>query len=467
MPAIDRAVGVTAVASLSAVAKEEFDVAMLLSGSTSATWLSPELARDYASDDAVGVDFAAATPEKKYAVKYFGQTPKPKRLVIGRLSVPIAQEVDISVPAGSVKNLQDYKFIVGGSTPAGVAIPETEVHVTSDGTATNDEITGGLATYGTGLGLTGLTFSNPGSGGSKTCHIASPAGGWIYVKLIGNDGKNYGPGGDGLNLLAANMTGAEPATALATQIANIKAQNGRWFEVLNPYQSKACITAIAAEVQTIDKMYTQSIIDSDASTHVVSGATDIAANLKAAGYKNTALIYHTKPEQAIDAALLGRCLSIKPGKGTFFYKNLTGPTSDNLTDTQIANLQGKNCGWYTDMAGLAVTDEGKTSSGAFHAAIRNLFYTVSNLQTDVFLDLQRAEQIDHTDTGIVVIEGLARASLDRRKKDHILASYTISAPTEADIDDADRLAGIVPDFNISGVLIIGIHRVEFTLLLAV
>lgn len=467
MGGVDSAVAVTVVASLTGVALEEFDTLLLLSATASATWTTDEKVREYGNLPGVGADFGPNTPEYKAAAIYFQQKPTPKRMLIGRLTDPVAPQVDVG--ALSLKATQAYKFLLVGCQPDGTAIPETEIHFTSDGTPANDEIASGLQGYGAGLSLAGVTFTAPGSSGSKVCRVAVPAGGWLAVKLVGLDGKAYGPAAaGGLGLLSLATTATEPASTMAAQIQAILDTNSGWFVLGNPYQSKAVILANAAAVEALgNKMYDQVTSDTETITHVASGATDIAASLNGLNYQNTMLQYHSRADQFLDIGMMGRCLPISPGKGTFYYKVVKGVTADNLTTTHKANLKAKKCGWYSDMGGLSVTDEGKSVNGAFGDSIRNILYTVSRLQTDVFTALQSAEKIDHTDDGIVVLEGIVKRSLEARKKDRILASYTMDVPTEDQIDDATRRLGIIPNWNISGVVIVGIHRVEFNLLLAV
>ena len=94
------------------------------------TWI--ERSRTYTDIDGVAADFATTAVEYRAALVLFGQNPRPEKVVIGRGSNKPTQRYRVYV--SSVANSKRYAVSVNG----------TEYAITSDGTATNDEIVAAL-----------------------------------------------------------------------------------------------------------------------------------------------------------------------------------------------------------------------------------------------------------------------------------------------------------------------------------
>jgi hypothetical protein len=83
----------------------------------------------------------------------------------------------------------------------------------------------------------------------------------------------------------------------AAALDAIIAQDNDWYCLLTTYKAKADIEAIAAYIETQAKIFIASSEDADVLTSV---STDVAAVLKAAGYKRTAYMWHH--QSGVDAS---------------------------------------------------------------------------------------------------------------------------------------------------------------------
>jgi hypothetical protein len=130
-----------------------------------------ERCRFYTSLAAVAVDFAANTPEYMAAAKYFGQRPRPPRLMIARAALRPQQAFTIGVVTPAVR--QEYKVRV--AVPTGVVFPSQD------------------ATYNTGEGATGWSPSNTWSRGD----LVVADGDKLYT-CLGPSGAGYSAGFTGV-----------------------------------------------------------------------------------------------------------------------------------------------------------------------------------------------------------------------------------------------------------------------------
>jgi hypothetical protein len=110
--------------------------------SHTATWL--ERTRTYGGLLAVANDFSLGTPEYLFAQAYFGQSPHPEQMMIGRASLLPTQQYTIDATAA---NLQAYAI---NAIAPGVTVANPLVY-TSDASATKQEIHNGLFTLLNGV----------------------------------------------------------------------------------------------------------------------------------------------------------------------------------------------------------------------------------------------------------------------------------------------------------------------------
>lgn len=389
-------------------------------------------ARSYASlAEMVADGMGAGTPEYKAAEKVLGQTPRTERVVVGRRSAKPTPRWKIT-PA--VRNVTKYELRIGAQV----------VSFTSDADALGAEIVAGLIAAVNALGA-GVVASD---GGAAVVLTGTP-GSWQAVEALDT------------SLLAVEMDHADPG--VAADLDAILLEDSSWYAILNPWNSKAEVLAIAAWAEANGKLYVAASQDTAIVTAAEAGATDVAKAVKDASYARTAVIYHPANDAFADAAWCGRCLPLAPGSETWAYKTLAGVPVTKLTATHIANAAAKNANWYESIAGVAVTREGKVSANEWIDVIRFRDWLEARIAERVFSRLAAAKKIPFTDGGIAIVEAEVRAQLSEAVTIGGLAADpapTVSVPRSVDVAPADRAARRLRTVGFTAFLAGAIHTAK-------
>ncbi len=437
------ALSVTRSTTLTRPAQVGFGTALVLSGTTysgaGTGWNTSELTRTYADMDEVDDDWGATTPEYLCAQAYFAGDNPPDEVVIGKYSA--APALKYTFGPRQVLNSTAYKFAVNGQT----------VSFTSDASATNDEIVSGLKTAFDALAIANITSSAPGSVGSTRLQLLGNAGVYFYPTLIVS-GVNYGPGEGSLDYLDMLAATAEPGTAVATQIANIRAENDDWYAVVNPYPGLPINTAIAAYIEGKEKFFLALEPSTDMLTVVDGSATDLAKVCETAAYNDTMVLYHGQPVQFADAAWLGLMLPTEPGTDNWAWGTLTGVTPSALTSTHITNIEAKNGNWYREIGGYKVSWDGHTGAGTYVDFERWYAKLRQRWREEVAAGLKGASpgKIPQNDRGIQVVYGWLYGVLENEARIEAinpLDSTSLIAPRYADISAADKAARLLSGYE--------------------
>lgn len=442
---LSKFLSVTRIVSLTRPAARGFGTPLILSGTAysgaGTGWNTSELTRTYGDIDEVDDDWGATTPEYLAAQAVFAGDDPPEEVIIGKYSAAPALKYSIGVASGA--NSTVYRFTVNGQ----------RVTYTSDSNylSGNDEIVTGLQAAFDALAISGITSSLTGSVASKRLQLLGTAGVYFHVSLFDTDGVNYGPGSGALGRLDMLVQTAEPGTAVATQIANIRAENDDWYALINPYPGLPINTAIAAYIEGKKKFFLALEPSTDMITHVLSGATDLAAALKALSYDDTMVLYHGKPVQFADAAWLGLMLPTEPGTDNWAWGTLVGVDPSALSSTHVDNIEDKNGNYYEERGGYKVTWDGHMASGVFADFERWIAKLEVRWQEEVAATLKGASpgKIPQNNRGIQVVAGALKAVLDHEQRiEAIEPDPTVVSPDIADISDADKSARLLSGYEV-------------------
>jgi hypothetical protein len=268
----------------------------------------------------------------------------------------------------------------------------------------------------------------------------------IHVTLTNAGGWQALEVGD-VNLLSIVQDHVNPG--VATDLAAVKLLDNSWYVILYPWNSAACILAIAAWAEAAKKLFVAQTQDSTVPMTVAAGATDIAATLKAASYSWSPLWYHPATDGFLDSGISGVCLPTDPGAETWKFKQPAGVPVTTLNPTQKANLDGKNCNYYYDVGSdLYITGEGKVPSGEWIDVVRGRDAAAAEIQTEVINAVTdtAVSKISYDDSGIQVIAQAVLSALRRFEKKPgllIALSSVVTSPKAADVSDADRSARVL------------------------
>lgn len=407
-----------------------------------------ERTRTYTSYAAVLADFPVTTsPEALVAEKYFAQSPHPVQLKIGRSALKPTKVAIVSVV--QVSNSYAYGLTVGGK-----GFAETPLTVTSDGTATNDEIVALLVTALNGVASKNYTAAATGSAGSQVVTITGTAAGdWFYLEVAN------------LNDLAQRQSHADPG--VATDLAAINVADSDWYLLLTGYNSKAYVDAAAAWVASNKKFYLVDLSESATVTAAVGGGgNDTADGLLTSNNKRVAVAWSQSSKNMLGAATSGRCLPTDPGGATWKWKQLQLVVGSNLTDTHRVNLRAKRANWVEASAGIAYTREGAAASpGWFIDMTRNDDFIESEMAVEVASMLLANDIVSMTDAGIARVEAKMRAVVLRNAGDEnkVYASHpapTFEVPLAVNISTSDRTNRILSNMKWSAQRANAVHGVR-------
>ena len=244
---------------------------------------------------------------------------------------------------------------------------------------------------------------------------------------------------------------------VATDYANIKAEDNDFYGVLMTSSATLEISALAAAVEADEKLYVCQSADSDILSDT---AGNLAETLNAAGYNRTALIWKQDNFEYGDAGWMGVMFPKDPGSATWAYKSLAGVSVDTLSDTQIDNLDANKANYYTTTKGLSLTQQGWAASGRYLDITRVVDLLGTRLQERLITLLANADKLAYNSTGVDALEMEVRAQLDEAVGNNVINSdYTVTAGAAEDQSSTDRANRFYGDIDFSATLTGAIHTI--------
>lgn len=416
-------------AEVAKIARAGFNLALLVS--QTAAWTDPETVREYSSAAEVLSDFSTSAAEYKAAVKFFSAKPRPPKLLIGKVAAARRQIQRWAITPVAVHSYT-YRMKIGTAS----------ISYTADSATTVGEIIAGLKSAIDALGL-GITTSDQ----------------TTYLRILANTaGAFFSVSANDQNIGVAQDHGD---AGIATDLAAIALVRNDWYGLLTTHNSSAVVAAVAAWAEANGKFYVAQTQDTAVPNTAISGTDDIAEALRASGYDHTIPIFSKATDDFADAAWMGRVFPIDPGEETWKFKKLTGVEVGVFTSTQRTNMRAKNCNFYEETAGVAMTEEGYASSGMFADLVRYIDYLTAKIGEKVFLPLVTSDKVPYTDKGIGTVEAAVRSQLLGDEAREVLdPDWTVLVPKKADIDESDRTDRILPDVTFEAVYSGAIHKVR-------
>ncbi len=243
--------------------------------------------------------------------------------------------------------------------------------------------------------------------------------------------------------ITGTMTFALSATATEDYddaIDAIRLADDEWFLISTPNRLHTDVEAIAAKVQTLDKLFITASADSNiADVAPSSDNTSIAAVLKAAQYDHSAGVYLAGAATAYPDAALGGYLGAqsKPGSYSAAYKKLVGQIPDSLTPTQENNIlgdpadpaSGKNFNTYQTVGGAGRLRYGKTCAGGVYYIDYVIFkmWLKARLQEEIFTLFASYPKIAGTIEGATQIQNAMVKVFKQGQANNAITDYSKDA----------------------------------------
>jgi hypothetical protein len=238
--------------------------------------------------------------------------------------------------------------------------------------------------------------------------------------------------------------------SIATDLAEAALDHSFYGFVIDSY-SEAENNAAAAWAEANGKIFMAHSYDT---TNVVDAAgSGVAQDFFTAGYNRSVVCSSFDGPGNLAACVLARQLALDPGTSAAAFKSLVGVNADVLRSSHLNNAKGKNVLVYALDDGTAHTWFGKMASGRpirIQQAIDLLDARVREAILGVFLS---NEYVPMSDSGFALMTSAVRGVLSKFLADGIiLPGFTVTAPKVADISDADKLAGKLPNLKFACVM---------------
>jgi hypothetical protein len=469
-----------------AAAARNFNMLLILGDSAVISGL--ERKRQYSSLDQVLVDFSPTSPEALAATRYFGQSPRPASLMIGRW---LAAATAGALQGGFLTTGQQAMSNWTGITTGSVRIPVDGVN----------------------RDLTGLNFSAAANLNAVAAIIqaALPAG----VTCVWN-GSQF--------VVTSSTTGTASSVAYALPVgsgtdisAQLKLTAGTALQVLPGYAAETADAAIgffannsalwygvtfaatatisagqhvtnAALVQGLSVARVYAVTTMDAASKSAASTTDLGYLLKAAGYTRTFCQYSSSDPYAVCSAI-GREFSVdfsQPNSTiTLMYKQEPGVVAEDLTFTEAAVLQTKRINVFVSYNNdTSLLQYGTMSGSAYFDEIHGLDWLTNNVQTAMYNVLYTSNKVAQTDIDNDKLVNAASGILGQAKANKLLApgkwtstfefgqlhtgdylknGYYIDIGSVDDQSQADREARKAPPITIAGKLAGANHTLSFVI----
>jgi hypothetical protein len=359
--------------------------------------------RSYSGLEGVALDFGLNAPEYFAAALYFGQTPKPRSLMVGRwLRTATAGLLKGGILTSAQQLMSNWTVITTGA-----------FDITVDGGA-EQNITGldfsGAANLSAvaaiiSAAITGATCAWDGSrfivtsdttGTSSTISYANaPASGLdisAQLKLT-----------TGLALAPVAGFAAETAVACAAALAE---KSNAWYGLqfaAATMPSDDNLIDVAALIQGLTTSRIFGVVETNTLVLDAGNTTDLPSRLKALGYTRTCAQFSAN-KYAI-ASLFGRAFSVNFAANrstiTLMYKQEPGVVAEDLTETQAGVLKDKRCNVFVSYDNdTAILQYGVMSGPAYFDEIHGLDWFQNAVQNSLYTLLYTSKtKIPQTDAG--------------------------------------------------------------------
>lgn len=281
--------------------------------------------------------------------------------------------------------------------------------------------------------------------------------------------------GDAFSVVAKgniNAASGSSSETYADTLSAIKEENNDWYMVAITSRSKGDVLAVAAWVESNDKLFGTSSSSPDLLDAAVTN--DIASTLQLGNYYRTNVWYHAKADtEWIECAVASNRFTYYPGQETWANVKLGGVTVDLISETQASAAHAKNCNTFERFRNFSITQQGKVAAGEWIDVIRFRDWLKEQITINVVSAFINADgKIPYTDPGIQIIGMKVQEALDlgvRRggiapkeldENNDIVQSYVITLPRNSSIPFNDKANRVLNDVKFTARLAGAIHVVK-------
>ena len=370
-----------------AVVRDEFNIGLILGESAVIPYATR--AKRYANLAAVGLDFGDTDAEYLGAVSYFGQSPTPPALWIGRYRKTGIAEVQSLVIGAKCSHAESVQVFLDGTTFS-VAL------------TTNDDTALKVATAIRGATFTGWTTG----GTSATVTFTKNATG------VCSSPFGYREGTSGASGTLTQQTVGEADETILDAINACRSVSTEWYGLA---LAKDIIASEMLDIQAVLDIAdgVEAIVPSAVFFNLIDETYQLVAdleNLKDAGYVKTISMVDNDLGHI---ALMGKALGLNYEGSPAFnlaYKSLVGVTPQ--TDAaKLATVLDNNGNIYVNQGvSYDLLRQGQMASGAYYDEVLYLDMLVNDIQIAIMTALTGSPKVPQTEAGMTqLIAAISRA----------------------------------------------------------
>jgi hypothetical protein len=445
-----------------------------------------ERMRTYATLNSVALDFGTTAPEYLAAAAWFGQSPQPGNLLIGRWAqTATAGRLIGSTLSTAQQLLTAWTAITTGSFKIGIdGAGVATISALNFSGATN---LNGVAAIIT-TALTGATcvwngvyqrfeFKSNTTGATSAISFLTAAGSGVDISaqlggLVSSSGA-----------YVANGIALESALTAVTLMDSTFGQ--KWYAAFVCGAVDADHLAIAAYIEGTNTKHSYGVNTQASGVLVASDTSNIAYQLKQLAFRKTAVQYSSNSLYAV-VSLLARILTTDYTANrtviTLMYKTEPGVVAEQINSNQVLALTGFNCSVFVAYDNnTAIIQNGVCSSGDFIDTIFGADWLAITIQNSVFNLLYTSPtKIPQTDAGNHIIttgiESVCAQAVNNgllapgtwtqagfgslNQGDYLSKGFYVYAPPIALQNPADRAARKSVTFQVAAKLAGAIHTVN-------
>lgn len=391
--------------------------------------------------DMVTDGFTASDPLYRAVRSLASSTPKPQKVLVGRLLNSFTHIFTLEVKTGVVE--EGKVFVFNLISPAGVT---TAISYTAVALDTENDVATAIAALINAV--TDITVPVPGA-----AILTATADNVDEMWLI-----------TGLNILNWDYADVTVDTSLATELAGLTAINSTWYGlILADPPSNARNTALAASIETQERIF--GAVTHDTAVGDGASTTDFMFLANAAQYFRTYSIYSGDQASHAAAAWMGNRFPIDPGASTWSYQVLSGTLVDSLPAGFVTAIKAKKGNYYITIADAPVTREGRMASGEWIDVIRGRDWLKVRLQERLIGLLINAPKIPFTNAGAAQVEAQVKAQMTEGIAQTYLsddedATPIVTVPLVSTVSPQNKINRILPNVTFEATLAGAIHEMR-------
>lgn len=430
---VSEVVNVTTVMSPVAAALRNFG-AMLVLG-TSDVIDTDERLRTYANVEGVAADFGTSAPEYEAAVSFFGQSPQPSQLVIGRWAKnATAGQLRGRMLAVSEQQISVFEQITEGGFTVEidgdtVSVSDVDLSAQSNLNGVASLITNALSSKGACV-FDGTRFVIKSASTGEGSTVANVSETELSTLM-------------GLNSGTARVSGKGAESLKDAVTACLDFTNWYGLFVCDSWTEEDALE-VSALINAAQPSRIVAWTSNDSAEMDPTSTASLGSKLKALNYNRTFTTYSSTSTTA-SLSVLGRMSTVNfEGSNTTItlkFKQLPGVAAENLRTSQSLALRNKNVNVFAAFQnGTSIYKEGVMSGGWFIDETHGLDWLQNRIETDLWnLLYTSTTKIGQDESGMTAITATINKSLDAAVRNGLIAPGVWNGDSFGSLERGDTL----------------------------